>query len=270
MTALNSQELNDYCDIALLLAQKGASVLLNHWGNIKKVQNKEGVGNLVTNADKESEQKILELLHKYCPGHSILIEESGMHQAQNHDFVWMIDPLDGTTNYVHQYPLVAVSIALIHLGEPILGVIFNPFLHELFQAKKGTGATLNGVLIQVSSTKKVQKSLLASGFAYDRCECEDNNYAEFCALTSLSEGVRRGGSAALDLAYVAAGRFDGYWERGIKPWDIAAGALLVAEAGGVVSAYDTSKLDLYSERILATNGYIHSQLSEELLKIKNK
>lgn len=178
--------------------------------------------------------------------------------------MWVIDPLDGTTNYAHGYPQAAVSIGLLASGKPLVGVVYNPIREELWSAADGLGATLNRVPIRVSRTNNLTNSLLVTGFAYDRRETEDNNYAEFCYLTHLTQGVRRGGSASLDLCDVATGRLDGYWERGLKPWDLLAGVVIVKEAGGFVTAYDGSEFDLDSGRILATNGYIHSQLSNAL------
>jgi myo-inositol-1(or 4)-monophosphatase len=180
------------------------------------------------------------------------------------EYLWAIDPLDGTTNYAHGYPIAAVSIGLLIEGIPQVGVVYNPFKNELFRAAKGLGATLNYRPIGVSQTSELSKSLLVSGFAYDRCTTKDNNYAEFCYLTHLTQGVRRSGSASLDLTEVACGRLDGYWERGIRPWDVTAGIVLVEEAGGKVSAYDGSEIDLRSGRILATNGRIHANLSQAL------
>jgi len=182
--------------------------------------------------------------------------------------LWAIDPLDGTTNYAHQYPFSAASIGLLVEGVPCVGAIFDPFHQELFRAAKGLGATRNRLPIAVSQTTELRNSLLVTGFAYDRRETSDNNYAEFCHLTHLTQGVRRSGSAAIDLAYVACGRLDGYWERGLSPWDVAAGVVLVQEAGGKVTAYDRSPFDLLSGRILATNGHLHAALSHELLQVK--
>jgi myo-inositol-1(or 4)-monophosphatase len=186
---------------------------------------------------------------------------------QDNEFLWAIDPLDGTTNYAHQYPCFAVSIGLLIHGVPKVGVIYDPFRDELFRAAAGLGATRNRRPIQVSQTTELGKSLLVSGFAYDRRETADNNYAEFCHLTHLTQGVRRDGAAALDLAYVACGRVDGYWERGIAPWDVVAGIILVQEAGGNVTAYDGTPINIDSGRILATNGHIHKQLSQELMQV---
>ncbi len=163
-------------------------------------------------------------------------------------------------------PFFAVSIGLLIAGVPEVGVIFDPSRQELFRAAKGLGATKNRRPIQVSNTNQLSESLLVSGFAYDRHETIDNNYAEFCHLTHLTQGVRRSGSAALDMAHVACGRLDGYWERGIAPWDVSAGVILLQEAGGKVTAYDESLLSIESGRILATNGLIHHSLSQELIK----
>lgn len=166
--------------------------------------------------------------------------------------------------------MAAVSIGLIENDEPVLGVIYNPFSDELFQAAKGWGAKLNHRSIKVSTIGELNKSLLGTGFPYDRRETSDNNYAEFCHFTNLTQGVRRAGAASLDLAYVACGRLDGYWERGLKPWDIAAGSVLVREAGGTVTDYDQSRLKFDSGRILASNTDLHHAMSEELVRWSNK
>jgi myo-inositol-1(or 4)-monophosphatase len=174
--------------------------------------------------------------------------------------------LDGTTNYAHGYPVSAVSVGLMINGVPQVGAVYNPFRRELFRAAKGLGATCDRRPIRVSETEELSKSLLVTGFAYDRRETTDNNYAEFCYLTHLTQGVRRSGSASLDLTDVACGRLDGYWERGLKPWDVTAGIVIVQEAGGKITAYDESPIDLNSGRILATNGQIHQSLSQALLE----
>jgi len=268
MNQISTTELHHLTEFALNLAHQSGVILKHFWGNVHDIQNKNVIGDLVTEADKESERCMIGLLQQEFPDHGILAEESGKRQTSNASFLWIIDPLDGTTNYAHRYPFIAVSIALLYQGIPVVGVVYNPILNELFQATSGQGALLNGKKISVSHVRTLEQSLLVSGFAYDRRETEDNNYAEFCHLTNLTQGVRRGGSAALDLAFVADGRCDGYWERGIQPWDIAAGVLIVQEAGGKVSAYDGSPLDLYSGRILATNGHLHKALSHELTSQK--
>jgi len=252
-----------WLDIAVDAAYEAGKVLKKYWGNLKEINHKSSSSDLVTEADKKSEQIILKILAKNFPGHRILAEESGLNN-QISDFIWMVDPLDGTTNYTHQYPMVAVSIGLLYRQHSILGVIYNPIIEELFTGVKGLGAKLNGFPIHVSQVSSLNKSLLATGFSYDRSIRNDNNYVEFCHLTNLTQGVRRGGAAALDLAYVACGRLDGYWELGLKAWDIAAGAIIVSEAGGEVTDYDLSPLDFYSGRVLASNSHLHKIMSEKL------
>ncbi len=208
---------------------------------------------------------ILDILKNHFPDHQILAEESGLFKSQS-EYIWAVDPLDGTTNYAHQYPMFAVSIGLIYSQKPVLGVIYNPITEELYTAAMGL-RKLNQSAIRVSQTTLLADSLLATGFAYDRNETADNNYAEFSHLTNLTQGVRRAGAASLDLAYVACGRLDGYWERGLKPWDIAAGAIILQEAGGQFSEYDLTPLKFNSGRILATNGHLQKPMSHELLSI---
>jgi myo-inositol-1(or 4)-monophosphatase len=260
--------LEEFLDIATEAALSAGGILQHFWGNLESVQEKGRPGDLVTEADAAAEAAVIEILSRHFPEHQILAEESGYQGNTVSRFLWAIDPLDGTTNYAHQYPFSATSVALLIDGVPQVGVIFDPFHQELFRAAKGLGATRNRKPIQVSQTQTLSQSLLVTGFAYDRRETLDNNYAEFCHLTHLTQGVRRGGAASLDLAYIACGRLDGYWERGLSPWDIAAGIVLVEEAGGQVSAYDQGPLDLASGRILATNGKLHEALSAELMKVK--
>jgi myo-inositol-1(or 4)-monophosphatase len=257
-----------FLDIATEAALAAGEVLQGYWGKLEDAITEKGrPGDLVTAADKASEVVVLEVLRRHFPQHSILAEESGKLGNQDNEYLWAIDPLDGTTNYAHQYPAFAVSIGLLINGVPQVGVIYNPFHNELFRAANGLGATRNRRPIKVSGTSELSKSLLVTGFAYDRRETSDNNYAEFCHLTHLTQGVRRSGSAAMDLAYVACGRFDGYWERGLSPWDMAAGIIILQEAGGKVTAYDGTPFKIESGRILATNGYLHHSLSQELLQV---
>jgi len=258
--------LTDLLQDAVEFSQQGGEILRKYWGKLKDIQEKDFAGDLVTEADKASEEVILGAIHKKHPKHDILSEEAGKITYEDHEFLWVVDPLDGTTNYTHQYPLVSVSIGLLYQGKPIVGVVYNPIYDELFQAARGMGTMMNGHIVNVTKTSTLNKSLLATGFAYDRQENPETNYAEFCHLTHITQGVRRGGSAALDLAFVASGRLEGFWERGLKPWDMAAGVLLVQEAGGVVSDYDMSAWDINSGKILATNGHIHQIISGELQK----
>ncbi len=261
-------QLQPFLDIATEAALAAGAVLQSYWGKLEDVQEKGRPGDLVTEADKASEAVILQILSRHFPNHAVLAEESGQLGDRANPFLWAVDPLDGTTNYAHQYPFYAVSIGLLIEGVPQVGVVFDPFRQEVFRAAKGLGATRNRSVMQVSRTPTLSSSLLVTGFAYDRRETPDNNYAEFCHLTHMTQGVRRGGSAAIDLAYVACGRLDGYWERGLSPWDLAAGVVLVEEAGGIVTAYDGSAFSLDTGRILATNGQIHQALSHELGQIK--
>ena len=262
---LDQQNLQNFLDIATESVLAAGAILEDLYGKLEAIAEKGRPGDLVTEADKKAESTILEILARHCPDHAILAEESGYLGDQTaNPYLWAIDPLDGTTNYAHGYPVACVSVGLMIGGIPQVGAIYNPFRRELFRGAKGLGATLNRRPIRVSQTATLEKSLLVSGFAYDRRETLDNNYAEFCHLTHLTQGVRRSGSAALDLADVACGRLEGYWERGIKAWDIVAGIVILEEAGGTVTSYDNDALDIQSGRILATNGLIHQELSRSL------
>lgn len=264
------KELDACLETAQRAALQAGATLMKFWGKLTDIQEKTYPWDLVTEADKESEQVILREISADFPSHQILSEEAGFNFAKAQDYLWVVDPLDGTTNYTHQYPMVSVSIGLLYKGKPVLGVVYNPIHQENFFAVKGRGAFLNGSPIRVSKTPTISRSLLCTGFAYSRQVFDDNNYAEFCHITHISQGVRRGGSAALDLAYVAAGRLDGFWELGLKPWDIAAGIILIEEAAGKVSAYEGTPLIIDSGKILATNGVIHEELRLELLKIRQQ
>ncbi len=182
-------DLQTFLDIATLAAEAGGAVLQSYWGNLKQIQQKRRVGDLVTEADKASEKVILEVLKRHVPSHGILAEESGKLGDANSRYLWAIDPLDGTTNYAHQYPCSSVSVALLIDGVPQVGVILDPSRQELFQAATSLGATCNHQPINVSQTEKLSNSLLVTGFAYDRRETSDNNYAEFCHLTHLTQGA---------------------------------------------------------------------------------
>ncbi|NEP62913.1 MAG: inositol monophosphatase [Symploca sp. SIO2G7] len=262
------EELQRFLDVATEAAMAGGAVLRRYWGNLSSIQEKGRSGDLVTEADQASEVAIMTVLKRHFPEHAILAEESGQVGQHDSPLLWAIDPLDGTTNYAHQYPLCAVSIGLLVNGVSMVGVVYNPILNDLYRAAKGLGATHNRRPIQVSATATLANSLLVTGFAYDRRETIDNNYAEFCHLTHLSQGVRRGGSASIDLAHVACGCLDGYWERGLSPWDLAAGVVLVEEAGGQVSAYDGDSFDIYSGRLVATNGALHQAMVQALSQIE--
>jgi myo-inositol-1(or 4)-monophosphatase len=266
-TPPEGNRLQNFLDVATEAACAGGAVLKSYWGKLKEIEEKRP-GDLVTIADKEAEVAVLDVLKRHLPDHGILAEESGVLGNSESHYLWAVDPLDGTTNFTHQYPFSSVSVGLLIDGIPAVGAIYDPFHDELFRAATGLGATCDRRPIHVSKTTELSRSLLVSGFAYDRTRTDDNNYAEFCHFTHLTHGVRRGGSAALDLAYVACGRLDGYWERGLSIWDIAAGIVLVREAGGIVTAYDGSELVLKSGRILATNSQIHAEMIAELGIVK--
>jgi myo-inositol-1(or 4)-monophosphatase len=246
------------------LALQAGDLLRRGLGAMLEVGHK-GAVDLVTEYDVQSEQLMVEAIRRAYPRDSILAEEGGESGAG--ELQWLLDPLDGTTNYAHGLPIFSVSIALARDGEILLGVVYDPTRGELFAASAGGGAWLDGRRLRVSSHDRLNDSLLVTGFPYDIRTNPDNNLDRFAALSLLTRGVRRLGSAALDLAYVAAGRFDGYWEARLSPWDWAAGILLVREAGGTVSRIDGGQ-DLFREpsSILASNGLIHAELKEALAK----
>jgi myo-inositol-1(or 4)-monophosphatase len=247
-------------NFAIETARDAGQILLEKFGRKIDIF-KKGDINLVTEADLASEKLIIERIKSYYPKHSILAEESGeaVILGGELNWKWIIDPLDGTTNYAHGYPCFCVTIALEHNGEIVLGVTFDPTRNELFAAERGKGATLNNKPIRVSGTEKLSESLLVTGFPYNFKEKE--NFARHLTDFLLhSRGVRRDGSAAIDMAYVACGRFDGFWEEGLNPWDVAAGVLLIEEAGGQVSYYDNTKYSIYKPPILASNGAIHGEM----------
>jgi myo-inositol-1(or 4)-monophosphatase len=218
---------------------------------------------LVTEADLASEKFIIEQIRSHYPRHAILAEESGVSEVANAEYKWIIDPLDGTTNYAHGYPCFGVSIGLERSGELVIGVVYDPTRDEMFAAEKGAGATLNGRRMRVSNTDDLKRALVCTGFPYNVRERHDFT-REWRNFTLHAHGVRRDGSAALDLAYVAAGRFDAFWEDGLNPWDMAAGALLVTEAGGVVTNYTGGPLNIYQPPVIASNGLIHEDMRRVL------
>jgi len=246
-------------NFAIETAREAGQVLLEKFG--KTTVTKKGDINLVTEADLASEALIVEKIKSYYPRHSILAEEAGnaVIIGGENTWKWIIDPLDGTTNYAHGYPCFCVTLALEHDGEIVIGVTFDPTRDELFAAERGQGATLNGKPIHVSATDKLGDALIVTGFPYDLKQ-RDNFARHLTDFLLSSRGVRRDGSAAIDMAYVACGRFDGFWEEGLNAWDVAAGVLMIEEAGGVVSYYDGSKFSIYRPPICASNGHIHQQM----------
>lgn len=255
-------------------AKKAGNLILKgsktHFKIIKK-----GEKDLVTQIDKASQQLIIKEIASAFPDHSIIAEESSFKKISlnSSKYIWLIDPLDGTTNFVHGLPLYSISIALFKTnssdfdylnGNLIAGIVYAPALNEIFHAEKGKGAFLNGKKIHVSKTKTVRNSLLVTGFPYNNKKI---NLPYFALMLDKSQAVRRLGSAAIDLCWTAAGRFDGYWEFGLKPWDIAAGALIVKEAGGLVTDTSGNLLDLFGADILATNKNIHKEIIKDFRKL---
>jgi len=266
-------------------ALESGKLIKNSVGKVHRLTYK-GRTNIVTDVDRSAEGIIIRRISRAFPDHAILSEEAGVlrpfgrlkavpsrvegRQAQDATanrgsiYRWVIDPLDGTTNFAHSFPFFCVSIALELRGEVILGVVYDPMREELFLAEEGKGAYLNRRRIKVSGERSLSKSLLATGFAYDVEKAANSNLKNFRNFLIRSMAIRRAGSAALDLCYVACGRFDGFWEIGLHPWDSAAGALIVGEAGGMVTKFDGSPFTHYDNRILATNGFIHAQMSKVL------
>jgi myo-inositol-1(or 4)-monophosphatase len=244
-------------------AEEAGEILRSLFGKIKNIR-KKGEIDLVTEADLLSEGAILKVLRENFPLDGILTEESGRTENLT-ERVWLIDPLDGTTNYAHSFPFFAVSIALQVKEEVVLGVVFNPILNENFSAIKNEGAFQNGVPIAVSQNLSLKDSLLATGFPYSIYKDHKGVMDIFTRMIVNSQGVRRPGAAAIDLCYVASGRFDGFWEQDLNPWDTAAGSLIVTEAGGTVSDYRGESYSPFQKTILAGNPHIY----KEMLKILN-
>ena len=253
--------------IGIAAAYNGAKVLTKHFGNISQIDRK-GAFNLVTEADTESEQQIIRTIREAFPDHAILAEESGPGH-ENSEYQWIIDPLDGTTNYVHQLPIFTIAIALALNDKIVFGLVLNPIDGELFSATAGKGAELNGKSIRTSPTASVHDSLLATGFHYNFGEIIEPVMQRFTVCQNESQGVRRLGSAALDICYVACGRFDGFWEQNLEPWDMAAGAIIAAEAGGMVTNFSSQPFSINQKEILVTNGKIHQEMLS-LLDLKEQ
>jgi myo-inositol-1(or 4)-monophosphatase len=257
----------DYLDAAIEIAQEAGKILREEFDRAPDITYK-GEVDLVTGADKRSEEAIVARLTKYFPEHSIAAEEGTGHDRGS-EFLWHVDPLDGTTNFAHGYPWFCVSIALAQREALVAAVVYNPFYDELFAAARGAGATLNGKRIYVSKVNTLATGLLCTGFPVHK-RLASPNIHYYYDFTLRSHGVRRNGSAALDLASVAAGRFDGFWEFGLKPWDTAAGVLLIEEAGGKVTDFAGQPYHLGGPMILGTNGLIHEEMRRVAVEISKR
>lgn len=247
---------------AIEIAFGAGNILKKYFGRTNKIHFK-GAIDIVTDADLSSEEYITKMMKRSFPDDSILCEEGSNIDKQG-ERKWIVDPLDGTTNFAHNYPFFAVSIALEDKGRIVLGVVYDPLREELFSAEYNMGARLNNKRIFVSGINKLRYALLSTGFPYDVATNPENNLNYWCNFIKRAQAIRRDGSAALNISYVACGRFDGFWEMKLKPWDLAAGSLIVKQAGGRVTDFDGDKFNHYSGRIVASNGLIHRDMLKVL------
>lgn len=250
-------EMEQLKNVGIAAACNGGKILKDHYGRLRSIR-KKGTIDLVTDADVQSEATIIETIAKAFPNHAILAEESGDHKGRGGR--WIIDPLDGTTNFAHGLPQFCVSIAFASDDEILIGIVLAPLLDELFVGIKGQGAQLNGTPISVSSTQTLVDSLLVTGFPYDHQTIFDELMRRFSNCMKATQGIRRLGSAALDLCYVANGRFDGFWEQHLKPWDTAAGYLVASEAGARTTDFSAAPYSIFEKEIVCSNGIIHDEL----------
>jgi myo-inositol-1(or 4)-monophosphatase len=246
-----------YLETSMEIAREAGALLAAHFERHIGFELK-GEYDLVTEADRASEQLVIDRLRSHFPTHAIVAEECGGHAGAS-DYCWYVDPLDGTTNFAHGFPMFNVTMALEHSGELIAGVIFDPVRNEMFASERGSGAYLNNRRIHVSTVGRLEEALVATGFPSRKRHLHVNVHFYY-QLAMLTHGVRRAGSAALDLAYVASGRLDGFWEFGLNPWDMAAGILLIREAGGKCSDMEGGPANLRGQHLLADNGLVHDQL----------
>jgi len=258
-----------YLDFAINIAKRAGDIHLSYFGNISSLKTKSNNIDLVTKADIDSEKYIISQIELNFPNHSILSEEKG-NINKNSKFTWVIDPLDGTTNFAHNLPIFSVSIGLMKNNNIICGVVYNPAANKCFYAEKNKGAFLNNSQIMCTKTKKLKNTLLATGFPYLHDDRYDISFDIFKEFYDKTRGIRRLGAASLDLCFVAMGRFDGFYEFELRPWDICAGSLIVTESGGIVTDWDGEKLPKSGKRILATNKFIHKQMKAILKKNKYK
>jgi myo-inositol-1(or 4)-monophosphatase len=257
-----------YLEVAIAAAKEAGRIQKDHLGHQYRVEYK-GEINPVSEVDKLCEKAISQIILDAFPDHDLLTEESDF-KGKGSPFKWVIDPIDGTTNYIHGFPFFCVSIGLEIEGEMKLGVVYDPLFDELFRAEIGKGAFLNGSRISVSRAKDLDRSFLTTGFPYDVREHADFYLRFFRQFMTKSVAIRRPGSAALDLCYVAAGRFDGYWELKIHSWDVAAGSLIVTEAGGRVTDFQNRPYNIYADEIIASNGLIHQEMLQVIQEVSEK
>lgn len=258
----------DYIGLAQKAALGAGELLRENFGKVLDIEYK-AKNSLVTEIDRISEELIIEIIRDKFPSHSIFAEESGR-DGRDSGHLWIIDPLDGTTNYTHTYPFFSVSIALEIDGEIKLGVVYDPLKNEMFSGEKGDGASLNNRPMKVSVTSSVEESCLCTGFIHTKDWMVEENLKHFGNFIRRSRALRRDGSAALDLCYVACGRFDGFWELGLNPWDTAAGFLICEEANGLVTDFSGKRFDVHNQELVATNGKIHDEMIRVLKLARGK
>lgn len=256
--------MNELKEVLMDAIKESGKIIQNYFQGTFTVENKEGINNLVTEVDKHSEDKIIEIIRAKFPTHSIISEETG-EQMQDSPYQWIIDPIDGTVNFAHGIPICCVSIGLKYKDDLILGAVYNPMMNELFFAEKGMGASLNGMPISVSNKSDFRKACLVTGFPYKWPEAKEHPIKVFERFILEGLPVRRLGSAAIDLCWVACGRFDGFWEYNLNSWDLAAGYLIVQEAGGRITSFTGKPYSVFDKETLATNGRIH----DEMLRLIN-
>ncbi len=241
------------------IAKTSGEIIRSYFGKTFSIEFKSDMKNLVTQADKESEKAIIDFIKNKYPSHGILAEESGS-QSIGADYLWVVDPLDGTSNFAHGLPIFSVSIGLQFKGETVMGVVYDVMRDKLYSAEKGSGAFRDDFKLTVSKNSMIEESFLVTGFPYNISENPENAFEKFIAMTKASRAVRRLGSAAIDFCYVAEGVFDGFWEVFLNPWDICAGKLLVEEAGGMVTDFCGEPITIFNNTILASNGKIHQKM----------
>ncbi|MFC1650233.1 inositol monophosphatase family protein [Candidatus Latescibacterota bacterium] len=261
MKPLTEDDKKSFLATAIDAAKESGEIILRSFGKQNEISYKGRI-DIVTDVDIKSEKAIIKIIKSRFPGHDIITEENNP-ELKSSKFRWIIDPIDGTVNYAHNYPFVAVSIALEIDGIIETGVVYNPIMEEFFSAGRGQGAFLNDVPIEVSKTETLEKSFLATGFPYDIKENPENNLKYFNHLIMRAQAIRRDGSASLNLCYTAMGRFDGFWELRLSPWDLAAGYLIATEAGGRISKMNGNPFSVYEPDVIITNGLIHEELLKE-------
>lgn len=259
-----------YKEVMFEAVEESSKILMDYFDTKFEIGRKKFYNDLVTEVDKKSEAKIIEVIHKYFPEHNVLAEEGG-DQHKKSDFVWIVDPIDGTVNYAHALPIFCVSIALEIKGEIALGIVYNPVSGEKFFAEKGKGAYYNDKKISVSDTENLKDGFLVTGFAYGLDVKDDHSLEHFVNFVKMGLPVRRLGSAAMDICYVACGKFDAFWEFNLHAWDVAAAYLILLEAGGRVTDFTGGNYSVYDKQILASNGRnIHDEMISELKKVNDE